>query len=209
MGVQAWRLEKARQPTVGWMSSLSDVSIPNWSCVVRHCPKLPQTAIVNEAAVDGKASQIFLPLVQQHGRNALQVTLAGVGGRLPRSNLSYLAELLLAFSKRLPNETRAWLKELFAQVSVLSYGDAGVEDVPHTLVSGRACNRLLNLAIPSSPSPAPQEGFPSTRVSQEVKDRYAKSILRWVLRSARLGLRGGRMGGRTGSLCMCVQDVSH
>lgn len=47
----------------------------------------------------------------------MERTLAGIGGKLPRSNLGYLAELLLAFSKRMPNETRSWLKELFAQVS--------------------------------------------------------------------------------------------
>jgi hypothetical protein len=54
--------------------------------------------------------------MQRQGRSALEKTLAGVGGKLPRSNLGYLAELLLSFSKRMPNETRVWLKELFALV---------------------------------------------------------------------------------------------
>ena len=73
---------------------------------------------MNEASADSEspATPLLRPILQAHGRLALQTTLAGVGGRLPRSNLGYLAELLLAFSRRLPEETRVWLKELFAQV---------------------------------------------------------------------------------------------
>lgn len=56
-------------------------------------------------------------MMQSYGRVALELTLAGVGGKLPRSNLGYLAELLLAFSRRLPNETRVWLKEAFSRVN--------------------------------------------------------------------------------------------
>lgn len=97
------------------------------------------TAFVNQAVVEEQSANIYLPLLQVHGRSVLQLTLAGVGGRLPRSNLGYLAELLLAFSRRMPNETREWLKQLFAQ-----------------------------------------EGFPSTRVSKEQKDRYAKNVMRCV-----------------------------
>jgi len=95
-----------------------------------------------------------MTLQQRHGRSTLQLTLAGVGGRLPRSNTGYLAELLLAFSRRLPNETRAWLKELFAQVKQYANG-------VDTLLTVRR-----------------QDGFPSHRVSQEQKDRYAKAIAR-------------------------------
>ncbi|KAK9900916.1 ARM repeat-containing protein [Cystobasidium minutum MCA 4210] len=97
------------------------------------------TAAVNEAAADSTRPDIaslFLSMMQAHGRSAMERTLAGIGGKLPRSNLGYLAELLLAFSKRMPNETRSWLKELFAQ-----------------------------------------DAFPSRRVSQEQKDRYAKAIM--------------------------------
>ena len=73
---------------------------------------------MNEASADSEspATPLLRPILQAHGRLALQTTLAGVGGRLPRSNLGYLAELLLAFSRRLPEETRVWLKELFVQV---------------------------------------------------------------------------------------------
>jgi hypothetical protein len=56
-------------------------------------------------------------MVRKHGKRALRLALAGIGGRLPRSNLGFLADLLLAFARRLPNETRDWLKELFAEVS--------------------------------------------------------------------------------------------
>lgn len=76
--------------------------------------------MVNEAAADNTRPDIaslFQSLMQAHGLAALERTLAGVGGKLPRSNLGYLAELLLAFSKRIPNETRVWLKELMARVS--------------------------------------------------------------------------------------------
>lgn len=73
---------------------------------------------MNEASADSEspATPLLRPILQAHGRLALQTTLAGVGGRLPRSNLGYLAALLLAFSRRLPEETRVWLKELFVQV---------------------------------------------------------------------------------------------
>ena len=74
--------------------------------------------MTNEAASGSLASGALLQLLRQHGFAALESALAGVGGRLPRSNLGYLAELLLAFSRRLPNETRAWLKSLMNQVSL-------------------------------------------------------------------------------------------
>ena len=86
--------------------------------------------MVNEAAADSTRpdiASIFLSLMKAHGRSALERTLAGVGGKLPRSNLGYLAELLLAFSKRIPNETRAWLKELLAQVSKLSSSSTALQ----------------------------------------------------------------------------------
>lgn len=63
-----------------------------------------------------ETSQVLRPLVVSYGREALRLVLAGVGGRLPRSNLGYLADLLLAFARRLPNETRGWLKELMDTV---------------------------------------------------------------------------------------------
>ena len=75
-----------------------------------------QIAITREASSDGIHVEGFLHLLQKHGKAALRLTLAGVGGRLPRSNLVFLAELLLALSRRLPNETRLWLKESFAEV---------------------------------------------------------------------------------------------
>lgn len=68
-------------------------------------------------------------MMQVHGPSALERTLAGVGGKLPRSNLGYLAELLLAFSKRMPNETRMWLKELFAQVGTGLFASGRGRDV--------------------------------------------------------------------------------
>lgn len=82
-----------------------------------------QTAMVNEAAADSTRPEIaslFQALLHAHGLTALERTLAGVGGKLPRSNLGYLAELLLAFSKRIPNETRVWLKQLMAQVGCVA-----------------------------------------------------------------------------------------
>ena len=82
---------------------------------------IEKTAIVSEADEDRNPStaQFFAPLVKKHGGKALRLVLAGIGGRLPRSNLGFLADLLLAFARRLPNETREWLKELMAEASWL------------------------------------------------------------------------------------------
>ena len=99
--------------------------------------------------------------MRQHGEIILQRVISGIGGKLPRSNLGFLAELLLAFSRRMSSETKKWLKALFQEVDKIRIRGRRYRSQKLTCV---AC----------------KDGFPSSRVSQEVKDRYAKTILRFA-----------------------------
>lgn len=62
------------------------------------------------------SSVIFKSTLLPHSLSIMETLLLSIGGAVPRSHLSTLSELLHALIMRLPEESRAALKQLLAMV---------------------------------------------------------------------------------------------
>lgn len=63
-------------------------------------------------------SEVFRALTLTYGQNLVESLIFCIGGGSPRTSLPYLSELLHTITTRFPQESRTWLKECMAKVSV-------------------------------------------------------------------------------------------